>query len=173
MSGKPLDNPRWESFALMLAQGMTASKAYEAHFRGDRRNAARLANNPNVKVRVEELVEEAEAAHPTNYEGLKGADALQHLMVQNMGKTGNQQVAVAAAKELMAYDGSGDALSPDISKMSPSDLASHCLPFTRALLAKCYPDQSLPPDEAIIAAFVTACGPDTFATTATDAAPTV
>ena len=48
-----LENPKHEKFAQHLAQGSTATKAYEqAGYKPSRFNASKLANNPAVKERV-------------------------------------------------------------------------------------------------------------------------
>lgn len=56
-----LDKPRYETFARGLARGKTQEVAYEeAGFSPNRQNASRLANNPLILQRVEEIKAERE-----------------------------------------------------------------------------------------------------------------
>lgn len=56
-----LTKPKWENMARNLARGMTQPDAYEqAGFKRDATNASRLANNPVILERVQEIQEERE-----------------------------------------------------------------------------------------------------------------
>jgi phage terminase small subunit len=55
----PLANPKYELFAQELANGVTATQAYEnAGFKPDRGNASRLQQDDRIKQRVAQLLEE-------------------------------------------------------------------------------------------------------------------
>jgi hypothetical protein len=55
-----LNNARHERFAQGLAKGLTGDKAYsEAGYKPNRKNAARLKSNEDVKSRVKEIAERA------------------------------------------------------------------------------------------------------------------
>jgi len=57
-----LENQRHELFAQALAKGMTADAAYsEAGYKPDRKNAARLTTNDDVRTRVAEIQSRAAA----------------------------------------------------------------------------------------------------------------
>jgi len=59
-----LDNPRHERFAQFIADGKSATKAYElAGYRSSRQNAQRLTTNDDVRARVAELQQQAAAKH--------------------------------------------------------------------------------------------------------------
>lgn len=58
-----LSNPKYEMFARCLVQGMSQAKAYvKAGYSQNTANASTLAKRPEVRARVQELIEERERA---------------------------------------------------------------------------------------------------------------
>lgn len=81
----PLRNGRRERFAQLIAKGKSVADAYgEAGFKAERKNAHRLANDPDVRARITELQERGAMRA-----GLTLADVTTNL----------QRIASAAEKE--------------------------------------------------------------------------
>ena len=98
-----LTNPRHEKFAQLLAQGRTEYEAYElCHYKPHRGNPCKLAHNPSVAARVEEITREAARRTVINKEYL--IEKSEELRAQGM-KSGQLAAAGTAIRELGVLTG--------------------------------------------------------------------
>ena len=168
-----LKNELHERFAQRRADGLNQALAYEkAGGSGDRSYAAKVDARPDVRGRIAELLEEKEAANPTDISSMKGEEMLREAAKQAI-TSGNLTALEQAAKEIAAWDGSGEALNPpDSHAMSNEALAASMLPGIRNILWQLSPGKPLPSDEQIVAATINSFLRDSFDTpTAAPAAP--
>lgn len=90
----PLSNPRWERFALFMAEGDGVKKAYKrAGYKHEAGNAFQLAKKPAIALRVRELKESNRERHEVTVDTLV---AELDSMVALSARTGQAGAGVAA-----------------------------------------------------------------------------
>ena len=103
-----LDNPRHEHFAQFIAEGRTATEAYElAGYKPSRQNAQRLTTNDDIRARVAELQQQAAAKHEITRDRitemlLKGWKAAHQN--KQIGRQGDVTVREASAQPMTAEE---------------------------------------------------------------------
>ena len=151
-----LPNKLHERFAQHRANGLKQSESYErAGGSSDRSYAAKINARPEVVGRIAEIIAEREEQDdPADVSSMKGEAMLREAAKQAI-RTRNLGALVAAAKEIAAYDGSGEALNPPDSHNMPVEvLAGQMVPTIRAIFYQLMPWQSVPSDERILAATI-------------------
>jgi len=163
-----LKSAKQEAFCRYWAEGATISAAYErAGFAGSRSNASRLGKMIHIVERREEIRAELKAgrkdteAKPVS--SMSGLD-LMNKAAELAIEANNAAALAQVGKTISEYDDSIKSLQTDLTKLDDAGLASHCLPFTKALLQGLYPDQPLPPDNRIVEVFARCSGAEEFAT---------
>jgi phage terminase small subunit len=123
-----LNNPRWERFAQELAQGKSASEAYQlAGYRANDGNAIRLKGNECVSGRVSELLERAgERAEITVAGSIKKAervyDAAHEAKQFSAAMTAVKEIGVLSANRVERGEAGKPGEFADLEAMSAAEL---------------------------------------------------
>jgi len=102
-----LANPRHEKFAQLMAEGKTATEAYDAAgYRHSRFNASKLANNPAVKERVIQITTKITSQAAFSQQITKEKLIEWHNEIREEGKKNSQlSPAETAIKEISILTG--------------------------------------------------------------------